>query len=346
MKTVLITTTIRIPVVLELYREFAKDITFIITGDRKTSHGDVREFAKRIGNTIYLSDDDQEKLGYASSPLIGWNKIMRRNIALLEAMKLKPDCIITIDDDNIPADKDYFKLHEKVLGNTFSGPLLNSKSGWVNIGDFLSPTVYHRGFPYAFRNPDSATSISGGTGLKIGVSAGLWLGDPDIDAMERIVKGPMVMNFSDLLNYGGVAVSNQAWTPFNSQNTAYLAELAPLMMVLVGVGRFDDIWASFIAGRIMRELGYHVHFGQPYVWQERNQQNLIKNLKDEVYGIEHTLQFCNDLNSTVIEGDSIVDKLENLYKSMKAWTYLPDVVCELGLAWCADVKGIHKRNEA
>ncbi len=108
MKVALITTTIYVPRVLELYRNISKDVWFFVAGDRKTPHKETRSFVEKLGSAIYYSDEDQEKLGYKSSEIIGWNKIMRRDIALLEAIKHGADIIISIDDDNIPLDENYF----------------------------------------------------------------------------------------------------------------------------------------------------------------------------------------------------------------------------------------------
>jgi len=70
MKTALITTTIRVPRVLELYRSMAADIMFIVTGDRKTPHDETRAFIEALGNSRYYSDTEQERLGYECSEII------------------------------------------------------------------------------------------------------------------------------------------------------------------------------------------------------------------------------------------------------------------------------------
>ena len=337
MRIALITTTIYVPKVLELYRSFNKDVSIFVAGDKKTPHTDTRKFVEGLGNSIYYSDSDQEKLGYASSALIGWNKIMRRNIALLEAIRSKSDIIISIDDDNLPVDKNYFSDIAAILSKPFDGLKANSKSHWFNVGQFLGTKIYHRGFPYSHRHTDLGIQLSAVRNGKVGVAAGLWLGDPDIDAMERITNRPTVYDISDTLR-AGLAIDTSCLTPFNSQNTAYLAELAPLMMVLISVGRYDDIWASYIAQRVMSEYGYMVHFGKPLVWQERNQQNLWVNLRDELYGMENTEQFCQDLvQCNLSSGQSVLDKLNILYEQLQGKPYLSPAVYEMGKVWCKDV---------
>lgn len=339
MKVALITTTIYVPKVLELYRNISKDVWFFVAGDRKTPHKETRSFVKKLGNAIYYSDEDQEKLGYKSSEIIGWNKIMRRDIALLEAIKHGADIIISIDDDNIPLDDNYFHDFIAILSKPYMGLKVRSETGWFNVGDLMSPRVYHRGFPYNWRHEKIDYQTSFACDAKIGIAAGMWFGDPDIDAMERITNRPIVHQFSEIL-HKGVILDNTHFTPIDSQNTAYVRELAPLMMALVEVGRYDDIWASYIAERVMMTTDYCCHFGRPFVWQERNPHNLWQNLKDEIFGMEHTPGFCKDLLAVELGEGTILDKLERLYEHLKHKDYLPPVVYELGRAWCQDVRSV------
>ena len=339
MKTILITTTIYVPTVLRRYREIDPDVFFIITGDEKTPHDAVESFVRELGNAVYIGVAEQKMLGYGSSEIIGWNKIMRRNIALLEAIKLKPDIIVTIDDDNLPLDNDYFETFSAVVGKPFSGLMASSETGWFNVGEFLVPPVYHRGYSYDRRELKNEFRMLPVQDKKVGIAAGLWLGDPDIDAMERITNAPIVMQVSDVLR-NGIIVDNALYAPVNSQNTAFVAELAPLMMVLVGVGRYDDIWASYIAERVLRTLDYHVHYGRPFVWQERNPQNSWKNLRDELFGMEYTPRFCEDLDRIELPEGTVLDKLESIYKGLLSASYLPEIVLELGAAWCKDLRRI------
>lgn len=342
MRVALITTTIYVPRVLERYRDLDKEVMFFVAGDKKTPHSEARSFIKGLGNAVYYSDADQEKLGYKCSEIIGWNKIMRRNLALLEAIKWGADIIISVDDDNIPLSHNYFADFESVLSHPYNGVMASSDRHWFNVGEFLNPPVYHRGFPYDFRNIDLKVRLSPVCGVKVGVAAGLWLGDPDIDAMERITNNPTVHQVSEVLRTG-LVVDSTCLAPFDTQNTAYVAELAPLMMVLVGVGRYDDIWASYIAQRVMMETDYLIHFGGPLVWQERNSQSQWRNLKDEVFGMEFTGRFCADLLPANLGVGNVLVKLRRLYEHLRGLDYLPPVVFDLGKAWVDDVEKVLSR---
>src|ERR1700739_1812007 len=183
MRTALITTTIHVPRVLERYRQLDPDVAIFVAGDRQTPHAEARSFIEALGNAAYYSDADQEKLGYKCSETIGWNK--------------------------------------NILSPPYSGVMASSDHGWINVGEFLFPRVYHRGFPYEFRNVDLKMSLRPVSGVRVGVAAGLWLGDPDIDAMERITVRPAVYQISKVLE-SGLVVDHACLSPFNSQNTAYI----------------------------------------------------------------------------------------------------------------------------
>lgn len=337
MKTALVTTTIHLPEVLKLYRRFDTNIKFFVAGDRKTPEAEVASLVGRLGNARYLSVDEQPALGGRVSELIGWDCIQRRNIALLQAIGEGFDLIITIDDDNIPLSEEYFDRHRSVLSRPFNGVGLSHPSGWVDIGQFISPSAPHRGFPYEERKSQHPLAAGAVVDGHIGVSAGLWMGDPDVDAMTRIVQQPFVQAFSAAID-AGVAVQPGCTTVFNSQNTGFTAEIAPAMMVLSEVGRYDDIWASLIAQRIMGERGLLVHFGRPYVWQERNEQSLWRNLEEEMFGMRETSRFARDLAECDIGGGSVVDQLRRIYRHLATKDYLPSGMVTIGQAWCDEVE--------
>ncbi len=85
------------------------EVRFFIAADLKSPPFNTKMFQCSIE---YIDVDTQKKF-YCSEPM-GWNKIMRRNIALLCAIGSKPDYILTIDDDNIPSD-DYFDKWYEII---------------------------------------------------------------------------------------------------------------------------------------------------------------------------------------------------------------------------------------
>ena len=292
MKTALITTTINIPVVLQLYRKLDPSVFFFVAADRKTPL-EAYQLCADIPDCEIYSPDRQTELGYECSSLLGWNTIARRNIALLEALKWGADVIVTIDDDNIPANPLYFSSFNFWI--LFNGLEATSASGWFDVGTLLDPISPHRGFPHTEASPPIFRPV---VDAKIGVAAGICLGDPDISAVTRIANAPTVHRVSELLRAGIVTDPRVTRTVFNSQNTAFIRELAPCFLMVPQFGRYDDIFASLVAQRVMANLGLYVHFGQPFVWQQRNQHDLLKDLAAEQWGAENILDIAEALSTT------------------------------------------------
>lgn len=375
MKIALVTTTIGIPSALKAYRKASDGVRFFVIGDNRTpesirdlisAHQSPAWTHSQIPNSAYYGVDDQKQLGYACSELIGWNSIQRRSIGLLEALKWGADVIVYWDDDNLMLDNEYFwnftkhwwaKEHDKNRwymneketwrSPYFNGLLASSPSGWFDVGHLLTADYEasrypeHRGFPHTKRAAPRFESI---TDARIGVAAGICLGDPDVGAVERIANSPTVHNVSELLHAGVVTDPRHTTTVFNSQNTAFLRELAPAMFMIPGVGRYDDILASLVTQRVMREKNLHVHFGQPFVWQQRNQHDLIKDLKAEIFGMEKIEQFGEYLNRLVLRSSTVVEQVREILtgfdKLPHSYDLLPRATVEAGLAWCDDCEKV------
>ena len=315
---VLITTTISVPEVLRQYRACDPDVHFIIAGDLKAPHVAIDHLCDELGNARYLSPTAQMALGYECSPVIGFNSIQRRNIALLEAIKTGADIILTIDDDNAPVTTGYFDE----LRKAFEGPagpagrgyvVTDTARGWFNIGELGQERFTYRGSPMEYRpNPaDRAYGIKAVDAAPgpVGIVNGLIHGDPDVSAIERYPSGgPRVYWYREAARAGVYVDPRTTMTPINSQNTAYRRDLAPLGFVLPHVGRYDDIWASYIALKCLRHTDDMILFGSPHVRQQRNPHNLVKDLKAELLGMEWTLPLVDWLDGV----DGGVTPLERL----------------------------------
>jgi hypothetical protein len=345
MKLCLISTTVHSPKVYDLFRRFGPDVEIIVAGDCNTPHEKITALFSTLGNARYLDVAGQRRLGYACSELIGWNCIQRRNVALLEAIKSKADIIVTVDDDNIPIASDYFDHFRRIFSQPFSGLIADAKANgrvdqrWFDVGRLLVPPAIHRGFPSNLRHLDIGPILTPAIDAKVGVAAGLWMGAPDTDAPNRIVNQPVTYGWSEVLR-AGVLVKPGCFAPFNSQNTAYTHELAPLMMVLPFVGRYDDIWASYIAERVMMERDEHVHFGPPLVWQERNAHDFVNDLSEEMLGLKYTQRFVQDLCGTDIGKGTPVTQMRRIFEKLDGCAYMPKQTVKVGLTWCDDVERI------
>jgi hypothetical protein len=215
----------------------------------------------------------------------------------------KARIIVTIDDDNHVAEGDYLRRHQ-IVGKEISLPTARSVGGWFNVCRYLNESnnqdFYHRGFPSGLRWKEFPFSISNNY-VNVVVNAGLWTGDPDIDAITRLHRPLNVTGFKEGAP-DQLALAEGTWHPFDSQNTALAREIIPAYFLSPYIGRYDDIWPSYLVRKIADHLGQHVSFGRPLVNQARNVQDIWKNLEAERMGWELTDDFVNILRNAKLEG--------------------------------------------
>lgn len=257
------------------------EVVFVISGDLKTPGFDTSKFSCPVE---YLSVDDQKK--YECSEPMGWNKIMRRNIALLRAIEHKPDYILLIDDDNLP-EKDYFDRWYALLTKPAKKVAsASSKKGEVAWHNYLRSSdakidMHPRGFPVMFKYKSKVT-IKDSKPIdpkNIGAFQGISLGDADIDAMTRIVYPDKISKIKEK-NY----CLKDVWSPYNTQNTLISKELFPLAFVWPFCGRYDDIYSSYVWQQFLFNKGMYVHVGDAINFQDRGIRNNLKDLANETEG--------------------------------------------------------------
>jgi hypothetical protein len=254
----------------------------IIAGDKKTPHEAYHALARENKSVTYLTPEMQDKLAPELSATIGWNSIQRRNLAFVWAWDAQAEICASVDDDNIP--------HANWGRDLMIGRTVPVKFHETNDCAFdpLSPFCehcWHRGYPIQM----TGSRLRNLTHPKISdfaadVQADLWNGDPDIDAIYRIVNGVLPVYLDP--QYCPFASNKPA--PFNSQNTFLLRKVLPHYFMHIGVGRSDDIWAAFHA----QAQGFKVVFGKPSVTQERNPQDVMKNFEDEMLNYRYNQTIC------------------------------------------------------
>lgn len=281
MKKFIIMTTINKPTIATKMFAEKKDWQLVVVGDIKTPHDEYKKI-----NCIYLHPDDQNKMYPELSSAIGWKSIQRRNIGFVYAYHSNARIIATVDDDNIPYDNwgtnlllnreiecDLYKTNNKVFD-----PLSVTKDNYL----------WHRGYPIDLIKSKNEIEYSGKIKIMPKIQADLWDGDPDIDAIARLTHKPIVKY--DIRN---PYCSNKI-SPFNSQNTFIDREVIPYYAVLPFVGRMDDIWGGYIAQ-------YHfpnsLIYNSSSVFQDRNKQDLVKNLEDEIIGYRNTKTLLESLEN-------------------------------------------------
>lgn len=282
-----------------------QETTLRIICDRKTpaSVYEAAAAARKQGFRIDCPSLDEQSAYLRSLALpddfIPWDTDNRRNIGFLRAWESGAEVLISIDDDNycLP-DSDFVGSHHVVglRGGECAGHTL-AEGEWFNICSLLEPAhqdaIYPRGYPYAQRGkaaaelrrelpPELAQA-------RVAVNAGLWLNDPDVDAITRLAQRPRMRAASAT----PVLLGPRAWSPVNTQNTALLREALPAYWYVrmgfplqgMRIDRFGDILSGYFVQKCAKQLGALVRVGSPVAEHRRSPHNLFKDLYHELAGM-------------------------------------------------------------
>ena len=270
------TTTINKPTkALKLFAK-NKNCKLIVSLDKKSKDFELK-------NSIVLSTKYQEKKWPRLSRLVGWNCIQRRNFAILEAYERGAEKIALIDDDNIPYNN-WFKnifLNKQIKCNEIK----TNKKIFDPVGYTNHSNLWHRGLPLELVNNRKYKKEKKQL-IKPDIQANFWNGDPDIDAVCRMIFKPECNFKKNFFPFFSKKIS-----PFNSQNTLITRKVIKDYFLFPHIGRMDDIWASFY----VTSKKYRVLYNEPTVYQQRNVHNLIKDFKDEYIGYVNSLKLVESL---------------------------------------------------
>ena len=270
------TTTINKPTkALKLFAK-NKNCKLVVALDKKSKKFDLK-------NSIVLSTKYQEKKWPKLSKLVGWNCIQRRNFAILEAFERGAEIIALIDDDNIPY-KNWFK-NIYVNKEIKCKEIKTNKKIFDPVGYTNHSNLWHRGLPLELVN-NRKYKVGKKNLIKPDIQANFWNGDPDIDAVCRMIFKPECNFKKSLFPFFSKKIS-----PFNSQNTLITRKAIKDYFLFPHIGRMDDIWASFY----VTSKKYRVLYNEPTVYQQRNVHNLIKDFKDEYIGYVNSLKLVESL---------------------------------------------------
>ncbi|MHB8117587.1 MAG: STELLO glycosyltransferase family protein [Methanothrix sp.] len=280
------------------------DWQVIVVGDKKTPS------VWNCKNVIFLSIDDQIRLGYRVTEQLPYNHYSRKIIGYIYAIKMGAKIIVDTDDDNVP--KSNWGFPE------FNGQFLSSSDNlkFINIYKYFTNNfIWPRGFPLNYIN--SKRSVLEETQLsKRNIAIGVWQGladrDPDVDAIYRLLDN-RPCNFFER---EPVVLGKGTVCPFNSQNTAFCKELFPLLYLPSFVSfRFTDILRGLLAQPIMWSNGFRLGFTRPTVTQNRNEHDFLKDFESEIpcYLLSEKIL---DIVSKAVDSECTLD--ENLVRAYAA----------------------------
>ena len=312
----------------------SNNFSLYIVGDKKTP----LDFSCK--NATYFSVLNQEASPFSLSRVLPWNSYSRKMIGYLSACQDGYDWIRETDDDNFPLNS-FFDSPE---GN-FPFREVSAEGLWVNpYSYFTSRYIWPRGYPIHLLESDiqSRTQTEASWQVRESKSVvlfqGLANGEPDVDAIFRlIVSNNSQMEFLDL---PPVRISKDSYAPFNSQATTWAKSIFPLMYLPVTCTfRMTDIWRSFVAQRILREIAGEIIFTSPTVFQERNVHDLLNDFAQEVPGYLENDNLVRVLDAVKISGgmNNLFPDLRVCYEALINSGYLDPSEMEYLDSWIKDL---------
>lgn len=321
-QTCIVLTTINSGDILQGYCQQAETegtqdrLSIIVIPDRKTPdelYAACRDLVARgfdVRCPTLAEQEDFLKSAGPLGPLVPYDSDNRRNIGYLMAWAEGCDVLLSIDDDNYCRGETY-AVNEVVCADEVTLPAVHSDNGWFNFCDLMEMQpdipIYPRGFPYHKRHQPPRLSYREETG-RVRLNAGLWLQEPDVDAITWLAAPPRGVAFSGQ----SLLLGQDTWGPINSQNTALHRDLIPAYyFVRMGyplagtpIDRFGDIFSGYLCQACVRHLGDRIRVGTPVVDHRRNAHNFLSDLQGEMSGILVLESFSEWLPGQKLEGDT------------------------------------------
>ncbi len=253
------------------------------------------------------------------------NHYSRKNIGYLHAIRGGAEVIFDTDDDNFP-------LPEWALPAFRCEHGLVAPAKYVNIySRFTDEFIWPRGYPLdeiqaAGRLP---LQVERTAAVDVGVWQGLTDGEPDVDALFRLV----VNRPARFSRAGEFYLPARRYSPINSQNSFWQRRAFPYLYLPATVSfRFTDILRGYVAQRLLWQDGLHVGVTPATVRQSRNPHDLMSDFADEVPMFLHLKEIVAILESATLGRDPW-DNLFSIYDRLAAARFVGREEMELLQLW-------------
>ena len=250
----------------------------VVVGDNKTDSETWKQLPKDI---VYLSLLDQREISPQLDDLIGRGTYARKNFGYLWAAQNGATIIWDTDDDTFVRQEVGDPLSYVDLNFRTSSPV---NTVWNPFSYFAQNSkLWPRGYPLQLVFPEVIArelEIENDTFVlnpRIDILQMLVSGDPDVDAIYRLLVNPYSMNFPPSQKV--VDIDFTSWSPGNTQATLWLNRLSfPFLYVPRWVSfRFCDILKMYIA-----QTSNYLSYGGFLMEQVRNEHDLMADFESEI----------------------------------------------------------------
>jgi len=220
-----------------------------------------------------------------------------RSFGFYKAYQMKPDMIVTLDDDCYPD-------HERFLETHWNALQQKHCTEWFQH----YPGLRVRGVPYQLEKAPTVLNI------------GLWSHIPDLDAKTQLTN-PKYRSVRYEFNY---PAPRGYFVPVCGMNLAFKPEIIPAFyFLLMGqkyeYDRFGDIWAGIFLKKICDHLGFIISGGEPYVRHERASDPYV-NLEKEKPGLEINERLWEDIKKMQLEGKNFKECYLSLARQLPEYS--------------------------
>ena len=296
---------------------------------------------------VYLSLNEQSKLGYKILNHLKINSYSRKNIGYLYAIQHGAKEIYELDEDVLIKDSNVLNIN--ITNSHISYGVRNDSkmiNPYLHFGD---SSLWPRGFKLKDINYDNSTKFyyinSSKISLKPLIYQGLINGNPDLDSIffqTRIEnkKNIIDINFSDDI-YPLIYFPNN-YIPINSKNTKYLYDIFPfLILPETDEKSLSDIWRGYI----LQKFAWGIN-GSVIYFPSKVYRNYSKDLNRIQFDEERKLffkldEFFESLNN--INNFQIYNKTElllNIIINLIEKKFLKEVNINIYISYLEDLKNI------
>lgn len=194
---------------------------------------------------------------------------MIRSHGMYVGSLLKPEWMMTLDDDTEPSGRDPFIEYavQFLKGAPFSN--------YFSVGSITTSQLEMRGFPYGHRKPST-----------VAVQYGGWHGVMDYDAATQLASPEEIQAFEQV----SIPIPRGVGATCCIMNTAWKREYTPIMWQLPlyqgNYNRFGDIWSGLFIKKTLDAVGsVMVINGKASVRHDRA-SNPFANIRREAPGME------------------------------------------------------------
>jgi STELLO glycosyltransferases len=323
-KFIVVTTIHRPSEAVQLFSRLS-DYRMVVVGDRKTPPDWLCD------NVDFLAvSAESNRFGLAS--LLPLDHYARKNIGYIYAIRAGAEAIVDTDDDNVPKRDWGFPAFDGIFDQS------QPNMGFVNIyKSYTDMHIWPRGFPLDIITSNSnrlSPDLVVPTPANVGVWQGLVDGDPDVDAIYRLVLGkPCIFDFRP-----PIVLGKGTLCPFNSQNTIFRREIFPLLYLPATVSmRFTDILRALVAQPIMWASGFTLGFTSSTAVQVRNPHDYLDDFREEIGCYIHSYAALDAIVGVVRAENSVADNLTAAYEALSTVQIVNSKESKMVDQWLKDI---------